>query len=78
MLVGVTSYAWNSSNTLSDTAINNPIANPLTNTTYYVTGTDINGCSNNDSVSISIYNLPTIIINNDTSICSWRFCKLIC
>ena len=66
---GANFYAWNSSSTLSDTSINNPIASPLTNTTYYVIGTDLNGCSNNDSVSISIYNLPIIIINNDTSIC---------
>lgn len=37
--------------------------------TYYVNGTDLNGCSNADSITIGINSLPNVNIGNDTTIC---------
>jgi gliding motility-associated-like protein len=54
---GVT-YTWSPSNGLSDSTISNPTATPLVTTTYYVTGTSINGCIATDSVTVTV--IPTI------------------
>ena len=50
---GVT-YAWTPIASLSNAAIANPIASPVSNTIYHVTVTSINNCIALDSVSISI------------------------
>ena len=47
----------------------NPVIYPQTDTTYFVTGVDTNGCANIDSVQITIDALPTITTSNDTSLC---------
>jgi gliding motility-associated-like protein len=47
-------YIWSPSAGLSDVTIANPIAFPVTTTTYYVTGTDGNNCSALDSITINI------------------------
>ena len=47
-------YSWAPSTGLSDTAILNPVANPDSTTTYYVTVTDANGCTNIDSVTVFV------------------------
>lgn len=41
-------------NTLNNSRIANPVANPTTPTVYTVKGTDANGCVNYDSVKIDI------------------------
>jgi gliding motility-associated-like protein len=51
---GASNYTWSNSPTLSNTGIANPIANPTTNTTYTVTGTDINGCKNNNKITVLV------------------------
>ena len=51
---GGTNCNWQPSAGLSDPAICNPIANPNTTTTYYVTVTDVNGCSNIDSITVTV------------------------
>jgi gliding motility-associated-like protein len=56
---GGINYVWSPSAGLSNSTISNPNANPSTATTYYVTGTDVNGCSNTDSVLVSIGTIPT-------------------
>jgi hypothetical protein len=48
---GVT-YVWTPATGLSSTTIANPLASPPANQTYYVTGTDTNGCVNMDSVTV--------------------------
>ena len=65
---GIT-YLWTPSLGLSDTTIANPIANPLTSTTYIVTGFDNNGCSDNDSMILTVNDIVPINIGNDTIIC---------
>ncbi len=42
---------------------------PIGSITYNVIGTDVNGCDNSDSVTITVNPQPTINISNDTSIC---------
>lgn len=44
---------------------------PTSTATYTVTGTDINNCSNTDSISITVNDLPTIIITpSATTVCA--------
>ncbi|MEM6317987.1 MAG: PKD domain-containing protein [Bacteroidota bacterium] len=47
-------YEWNPATGLSATNIPNPIATPTTTTTYIVVGTDANGCSATDEVTIIV------------------------
>ena len=52
---GGVQYVWTPFNTLNDAGIYNPVATPTTNTTYIVTGTDIYGCVNTDSVTVDVF-----------------------
>ncbi|MFH1320625.1 MAG: gliding motility-associated C-terminal domain-containing protein [Bacteroidota bacterium] len=47
-------YLWTTSDGLSDTTISNPVATPLETVTYYVTVTDINGCSAIDTITLIV------------------------
>ena len=47
----------------------NPFATPLAPTYYYVSGTDINGCSNFDSVFVDTYDLPAVFAWLDENLC---------
>jgi gliding motility-associated-like protein len=62
---GGTIYSWNPGIALSDTAINNPWANPVSDLTYFITVTDANGCSKTDSIRITVNSLPTAGFNID-------------
>lgn len=53
---GANQYTWSPSLGLSGTNINNPTASPGITTTYYVTGTDLNGCPTLDSVTVQVSN----------------------
>ncbi len=66
---GVT-YVWSPATGLSDATVFNPVSRPLANTTYYVTGTDLNGCSNIDSVNVYFLdpNL-NLILEDEKPIC---------
>ncbi len=55
---GGISYLWYPSAGLSDTTIANPIATPMTSTTYYVQVSVNDSCSYVDSVRIGIDNTP--------------------
>jgi hypothetical protein len=61
---GAATYAW-------DNNVTDGIAiSPNSNGTYYVTGTDANGCTNTDDVSIVVNNLPTVsAVASDSTIC---------
>ncbi|PCJ25977.1 MAG: hypothetical protein COA97_06620 [Flavobacteriales bacterium] len=62
---GATTYLWD--NGLG--AGQNQTDNPIINTVYIVTGTDVNGCSNTDLVNVTINALPTVVASNDTTVC---------
>ena len=70
-------FAWTPGNTLTDSTIFNPIANPTVTTTYTLTVTDINGCKNKDTVVIIVHPLPLVnagSINNRTCNSQLRTC----
>jgi len=61
---GVT-YSWSPATGLSNPNIANPLANPTSHTTYAVTVTDSNGCSDTDDMVVSIYPSPVIAFTAD-------------
>lgn len=67
---GGNAYVWSPSAGLSNTLIANPVATVFSNSTYIVNGTDGNGCSNSDSVSISVFTQIPIDAGVDTTICT--------
>lgn len=66
---GGNSYSWLPSPTLSNTAINNPVASPAVNTTYYVTVTDNRGCSIADSINIKVKPVPVFSVSAGLAVC---------
>ena len=61
---GADTYAWDNSVT------NGTVISPNTSGTFSVTGTDVNGCTNTDDVSIVVNTLPTVSATaSDSSIC---------
>ncbi|MDG1440962.1 MAG: T9SS type A sorting domain-containing protein, partial [Flavobacteriales bacterium] len=60
---GASSYAWNNSVTNATTF------SPTSTLTYIMIGTDINGCTNTDSLQVTVNDLPNVDAGNDTSIC---------
>jgi uncharacterized delta-60 repeat protein len=60
MASGGASYVWNSAPYLSNTTIANPYVDPYTpgSYTFIVTGSDAIGCSNTDTVVITVNPLP--------------------
>lgn len=66
---GGVSYVWQTSTSLSSLIIENPIATPTTTTTYIVEGTDALGCTNTDTVEVTVNALPIINAGNPQSIC---------
>lgn len=73
---GAVTYSWTPSTGLSCTSCANPNANPSVHTTYIVTGTDANGCTDEDTVTIGIKPKPTITVSNDTTICNGLYADL--
>lgn len=66
---GAQTYVWNNATSLSNSAVNSPIAGPTNTTLYTVTGTDANSCQNTDSILVKVNPLPTVQISNDTVLC---------
>jgi len=57
-------YLWDPAGSLDDPTIFNPIATPPATTTYIVTVTDANGCSNSDDVMVTV-NIPVATVSDD-------------
>lgn len=66
--VGAT-FSWNNGASLTSTSISNPVASPSVTTTYTVTVTHPNGCTNTDDVTISVNGLPPVDAGTDQTIC---------
>jgi len=66
---GGTTYSWSPVNSLSNTAIANPVATATTGTTYHVTVTNASNCSNSDSVRVDVRQPNTFSISPSTSVC---------
>jgi gliding motility-associated-like protein len=59
---------WSPGNSLSDSTIANPIASPTVTTTYYLSGTDANGCSASDSVTVFVNCAAFVSAGTDVTI----------
>ncbi|HCQ28918.1 MAG TPA: hypothetical protein DIU39_01455, partial [Flavobacteriales bacterium] len=66
---GAASYSWIPASSLNNPNISNPLAFPNSTTSYIVTGTDANACSNSDTVTVTVNPLPNVFAGNDTAIC---------
>ena len=66
---GGTNYSWSPSGGLSSTSISNPIASPVTTTTYTVTASSGPGCTAIDNVTVTVNSLPTADAGSDVLIC---------
>lgn len=66
---GAISYVWSPATGLSCTACPSPIATPAATTTYTVTGTDANGCTNTATSLVTVNPNPTVTITGNTNIC---------
>jgi uncharacterized protein (TIGR02145 family) len=62
------SYIWSPSGTLSNAAVENPIATPVSTETYNVTVSDDNGCSASDAMTVIVSN-PEASAMNDSPVC---------
>lgn len=63
-------YTWSPATGLIPNNTSNPVdACPTSNTTYTVTGTDANGCSNTATITITVHNNPTADAGADVDIC---------
>jgi hypothetical protein len=63
------SLSWSPSATLSASNILNPVATPLANTTYTLTGSSL-GCSSSSNLTVTVNAIPSITITGANSICS--------
>lgn len=61
---GADSYFWH-----NVTGVNNIVVYPTTNTTYIVSGTNSDGCSKNDTVTVTVNPVPQITLNGPTQVC---------
>ena len=73
---GADTYTWNSNASLSCLLCDTTLANPKVKTTYYVTGTTINGCTNSDSVVVDVKQPFKITVSKGDSICKGEFASL--
>ncbi len=73
---GGNSYLWQNTTSLSSLTICNPIANPSISSTYIVNAFS-NGCSDIDSVVVTVIPLPIVTITaNPSSICKGDICVI--
>ncbi|WP_276132869.1 PKD domain-containing protein [Polluticoccus soli] len=74
---GAQNYVWSPAKGLSCTSCPDPVANPSATTTYTLTGTDANGCTNNASVTVTIHPVPNIDAGEDKTVCAGSSVKLV-
>lgn len=67
---GGTMYSWTPAASLDNSMIATPVATPPSATTYTVNVTDVNGCSNTNTVAIFVTALPIADAGLDTTICA--------
>ncbi|HEY0030345.1 MAG TPA: gliding motility-associated C-terminal domain-containing protein [Bacteroidia bacterium] len=67
---GASSYVWSPAGTLSSATMANPTSSTTASTVYTVTGTDLNGCSSSDTVSVIVLSLPLANAGTAAAICN--------
>ncbi len=68
-VTGGSIYSWSPAAGLNNPNISNPVATPLSSTTYYVDVSNADGCFDNDSIRITVNDLPVVSKSKDTSVC---------
>lgn len=63
-------YSWSPATGLSSSSAPNPSANPQVTTTYTVTVTDANGCTDDDMVTVYVNFAPTVDAGSGLTTCS--------
>ncbi|MBL0315848.1 MAG: hypothetical protein IPP69_08745 [Flavobacteriales bacterium] len=71
------SYVWSPAAGLDDFLIPNPQATIIADQTYFVTGTDLHGCIDQDHVSLTVLPLPQISAQAVAQICPGTSVELI-
>lgn len=66
---GGLSYAWSPASSLTDSSDSHPFAYPIATTQYSVTATDMNGCSNQDSILITVFNSLNVDAGMNDTLC---------
>ncbi len=66
---GGLTYRWSPANVISDPFIADPLAIPLTTTEYIVQGEDIFGCTNQDTVLVSVTIRPRTVLDGINRLC---------
>lgn len=66
---GIT-YSWSPATGLSTSTVAQPDASPATTTTYIVTADNGSGCTDSDTVTITVHELPLADAGADQTICS--------
>ena len=69
LATGGISYAWSPASGLSNPNIPNPLASPVSTTSYTVKVTNAAGCSKEEAVRVAVNPVPVITTSNDTLIC---------
>jgi gliding motility-associated-like protein len=60
---GASAYLWQPAVGLNDPTTASPLASPAGNTSYIVKGTDLNGCSNYDSVQVLVTHTGDLLVH---------------
>jgi gliding motility-associated-like protein len=63
---GASTYSWTPGTGLNSTTGAVVVANPSVNTTYTITGTNVNGCTNTVTAQVTINSLPIITATSGT------------
>ena len=63
-------YSWAPAAGLNSTTASNPMATPAATTTYTLTVTDANGCTDTDVVTLNVIPSPIVNAGADVSICT--------
>ncbi|MEA3447599.1 MAG: hypothetical protein U9Q98_03995, partial [Bacteroidota bacterium] len=68
---GANTYIWSPAEGLSQTTGETVIASPDSTTTYTVVGTDTNGCTNEDTIQLTVNPVPTVYLGPDQVHCDY-------
>ena len=63
-------YSWSPAASLDDATLASPLANPSVTTSYTLTVTDANGCTDMDQAIVSVKPSPVADAGNDVTVCS--------
>lgn len=66
---GAMTYSWSPSSTVSNPTAASTFAFPVTQTDYTVTGTDVNGCMNRDTITLAVNALPVLAVMSNSPVC---------